>query len=225
MRPSAEEDALRQELAAALKTARKKAGLLQRELGHKMGYSRSRIAGAEAGDYVSRQFCERCDAVLGTTLSHTYAAIRALRTQRLLVALAADTDDTRPAEPVIAREISGSAEIRGPEPESGDLRVRARLIGGFWHIAIRLPCGEHGTGGSHRHVTGSEGTATAGKRPRSAPVTPPSGRGPAPDRALRGRTAGGQAGRGHQAAWRASRKAWRTRHGAGPRQCPRSWTS
>jgi len=40
MRPSAEEDALRQELAGTLKTARKKAGLLQRELGHKTGYSR-----------------------------------------------------------------------------------------------------------------------------------------------------------------------------------------
>jgi transcriptional regulator with XRE-family HTH domain len=154
MRPSAEEDALRQELAAALKTARKKAGLLQRELGHKTGYSRSRIAGAEAGDYVSRRFCERCDAVLGTTLADTYAAIRALRTQGLLAALAADTENTRHTERATVREISGSAEIRGPEPETGDLRVWARFIGGYWHIAIRLPGVEHGTG--------NEGTATAG---------------------------------------------------------------
>jgi transcriptional regulator with XRE-family HTH domain len=174
MRTSAEEDALRQDLAAALKAARKRTGLLQQELGHKTGYSRGRIAGAETGDYVSRRFCERCDAVLGTTLADTYAAIRALRTQRLLAALAAGTENTRHTESATVREIPGSAEVRGPEPEAGDLRVRPDSSAG-------TGISQYGCQASSTAPETRERRRPADKRPRSAPVTPPSGRGPGPD--------------------------------------------
>jgi len=160
---SPEEDALRRELAGALKTARKKARLLQRELAHKTGYSRSRIAGAEAGDCVSRQFCERCDAVLGTRLAERHTAIRALRTQRLLAALAEDTDDIHPDEPANGREMRGSAGIYAQSrPETIDVQVLARYIGGFWHIAIRLPDVEHSATDSRQHAARNERAVTAG---------------------------------------------------------------
>jgi len=59
---------------------------------------RSRVAGTEAGDYVSQQFCERCDTVLGTNLAQGYAVIRMMRAERLFASLGVDPDGGVPGK-------------------------------------------------------------------------------------------------------------------------------
>jgi hypothetical protein len=156
-----DEGALGKELGRALKTARMMAGLAQRELAHMVGYSRSRVAGAEAGDVVAGQFWERCDAVLGTTLAQGYAVIRALRTRRLLAALGADSGEElagfwQRCGVLVATTpvpVPGNADIhqrpavasqeryKPPVPVSENrwVNVRAASVGGVWHIEIYLP--------------------------------------------------------------------------------------
>jgi DNA-binding XRE family transcriptional regulator len=57
----------RKELGRNLKTARQTAGLLQRELAHKIGYSRSAVGNAETGQCgYAHRFWELCDEVLET---------------------------------------------------------------------------------------------------------------------------------------------------------------
>jgi transcriptional regulator with XRE-family HTH domain len=59
--------ARRQELGRSLRSERIRAGLLQRELARKIGYSRSAVGNAEAGhSSYARRFWELCDEVLGT---------------------------------------------------------------------------------------------------------------------------------------------------------------
>jgi transcriptional regulator with XRE-family HTH domain len=156
------ESALRKELGRTLRTARLMAGFLQRELAQKIGYSRSRVAGAEAGDYVSQQFCERCDKVLGTKLTQGYDVIRKLRIERLFTALGANPGDSEPGESwercgalaetrrlpvpgydeVQERPAAGQEErLSVPSPLSEDPRVKVvvGIISGVWHIEIHLP--------------------------------------------------------------------------------------
>jgi DNA-binding XRE family transcriptional regulator len=76
--------ARREELGRTLKAARQASGLLQRELAHKIGYSRSAVANAETGWHgYSYRFWVLCDEVLETkgTLSSCYnqARIRQIR--------------------------------------------------------------------------------------------------------------------------------------------------
>jgi len=55
----------REELGRSLKTVRQAAGLLQRELAHKIGYSRSAVGNAETGQSgYAHRFWELCDEVL-----------------------------------------------------------------------------------------------------------------------------------------------------------------
>ncbi|GAA0244729.1 helix-turn-helix transcriptional regulator [Cryptosporangium japonicum] len=64
-------------LAALLRHHRTRAGLTQRELAHRVGYSRSTIANAETGDVRSADFYRRCDEVLAArgTLNAARAAV------------------------------------------------------------------------------------------------------------------------------------------------------
>jgi transcriptional regulator with XRE-family HTH domain len=176
------ESALRKELGRTLRVARLMAGLLQRELAHKIAYSRSRVAGAEAGDYVSQQFCERCDEVLGTSLKQGYDVVRKLRMERLFASLEADAGGSGPREfwercgeraDSSGLQMLGSEEIRarsataaeerlsGPSPESGDPRVKVvvGVISGVWHIEIYLPNGEPSVDSRRQHPAGNEGKA------------------------------------------------------------------
>jgi transcriptional regulator with XRE-family HTH domain len=70
---------LREVLGRSLQAARQAAGLLQRELAHKIGYSRSAVANAESGQTRhAHRFWELCDEVLATggRLSLGYNEIR-----------------------------------------------------------------------------------------------------------------------------------------------------
>ncbi|EXG80827.1 helix-turn-helix domain-containing protein [Cryptosporangium arvum] len=64
-------------LGALLRHHRTRAGLTQRELAHRVGYSRSTIANAETGDVRSADFYRRCDDVLAAagTITAARAAI------------------------------------------------------------------------------------------------------------------------------------------------------
>jgi transcriptional regulator with XRE-family HTH domain len=87
-----DEEALLKELGHTLKAARKQAGLLQRELAHKIGYSRTSIANAEAGiTALARDFYERIDVVLGTSLARGNDVLRVLRAERREAKRAAGT--------------------------------------------------------------------------------------------------------------------------------------
>lgn len=90
----------RGELGRTLKAARRAAGLAQRELGHKIGYSRSAVANAEAGwcGYSSR-FWVACDEVLGTggTLLSGYNRARALRIRHVIENSPAPMESSVPA--------------------------------------------------------------------------------------------------------------------------------
>ena len=88
-----DEKALLRELGQTMRTARTRAGLLQRELAHRTGYSRSSIANAELGAPYSRDFYERVDVVLGTQLAHGHEVIRALRAERSHAAESAASPD------------------------------------------------------------------------------------------------------------------------------------
>jgi DNA-binding XRE family transcriptional regulator len=112
---------LRQELGRTLKSARITAGLLQRELAHKIGYSRSSVGNAEAGQCHAQRFWELCDEVLGTAgaLSRSYNEIRRLRIRRLIESDQAPTASDTPYVPV---------------PEDFRVTVIIRCARGAWHI-------------------------------------------------------------------------------------------
>lgn len=128
----ADEEALLKELGHTMKTARRQAGLLQRELAHKIGYSRSSIANAECGSTaLARDFYERIDVVLGTNLAHGHDVLRVLRTERLH----ADTPGTVPDEfSERCEEIVKAVALRVP----GHAQIQAD-IRGAWRKAVNLP--------------------------------------------------------------------------------------
>jgi transcriptional regulator with XRE-family HTH domain len=112
--------ARRKELGRDLKTARQAAGLLQRELARKIGYSRSAVGNAEAGQcgYAGR-FWELCDEVLGTggTLSRGYNEIRTRRIRRVI------ENDRAPMA-------SDTSHV--PVPEDSRVTVVVRCTNGAW---------------------------------------------------------------------------------------------
>jgi len=126
------EQALLSELGQAMKAARKQAGLVQRELAHKIGYSRTSIANAEAGvTCLSRDFYQRVDTVLGTNLAHGHSVIRVLRAERAHANAPGTVPDefTERCEEVVratALRVPGHAEIQAD-------------VGGSWRKAISLP--------------------------------------------------------------------------------------
>ena len=104
----------RRALGQELKHARQGAGLSQRELAHKIGYTRSGVSSAESGGYASRGFYECCDQVLNTggTLAARYDAIA----------------DER------ARGMQVSQEFGEPK-----MKVVVGYVRGAWHIEVHLP--------------------------------------------------------------------------------------
>jgi DNA-binding XRE family transcriptional regulator len=91
------------ELGRALKSARQAAGLAQRELARKVGYSRSAVANAETGaNRYSCRFWVLCDEVLKTsgTLLSGYNQARALRIRHLIESSPAPMSSSVPVIPV-----------------------------------------------------------------------------------------------------------------------------
>jgi transcriptional regulator with XRE-family HTH domain len=131
MNSQPDEETLLKELGQAMRAARKQAGLVQRELARKTGYSRSAIANAEAGAAsLSRGFYERVDAVLGTKLAHGHGVIRVLRAERLN---AASDDGTVPDDfTERCEEIVRTVALRVPA------QIRAD-VAGAWREAVSLP--------------------------------------------------------------------------------------
>jgi DNA-binding XRE family transcriptional regulator len=114
--------ARRKELGRNLKTARQTAGLLQRELAHKIGYSRSAVGNAETGrcGYAHR-FWELCDEVLETegTLSRSYNEIRRRRIRHVI-----ESDH--------APMVSDTSHV--PVPEDFRITVIIRCTKNAWYI-------------------------------------------------------------------------------------------
>jgi transcriptional regulator with XRE-family HTH domain len=131
MNSQLDEETLLKELGQTMRAARKQAGLLQRELAHKTGYSRSSIANAEAGaTSLSRDFYERVDAALGTKLAHGHGVIRVLRAERLK---AASDDGTVPDEfTERCDEIVRTVALRVPAQIQAD-------VAGAWREAVSPP--------------------------------------------------------------------------------------
>lgn len=104
----------RRELGQELKAARQAAGLSQRELAHKIGYTRSGVSSAESGGYASRCFFESCDEVLNTagTLAAKYDAM---------------ADDR-------SKGVQVSQEFGEPR-----MKVVVGYTHGAWHIEVHLP--------------------------------------------------------------------------------------
>lgn len=73
--------AARQDLGRKLRDLRQAAGLTQRELADRLGYSRARVAGAEGGEGCALLFWSGCDKVLNTggVLASNCHAVDALR--------------------------------------------------------------------------------------------------------------------------------------------------
>jgi DNA-binding XRE family transcriptional regulator len=114
--------AARLELSLTLKAARQAAGLLQRELAHKIGYSRSAVANAETGQCVhADQFWGLCDEVLGTggTLARACNEIRTRRIRRVI-------------ETVPAPMASDTAPV--PVPEDFRITVVVRCTKTAWYV-------------------------------------------------------------------------------------------
>jgi transcriptional regulator with XRE-family HTH domain len=129
------EETLLQELGQAVKAARVQAGLAQRELGHKIGYSRTSIANAETGACrLSREFYERVDAVLNTKLAHAHAVIRVLRAERLNAKITADSAGSADEFQERCEEIVQTVALRVPD----HVEIQAD-VGGAWRKAIQLP--------------------------------------------------------------------------------------
>jgi transcriptional regulator with XRE-family HTH domain len=104
----------RRALGQQLRDARIAAKLSQRELAHKVGYTRSAVSSAESGGYASRGFYECCDKVLNTggTLAVRYDAIAAER----------------------AKGLQASQEFGEPA-----MKVVVGYARGAWHIEVHLP--------------------------------------------------------------------------------------
>jgi DNA-binding XRE family transcriptional regulator len=114
--------ALSKELGWNLKAARQTAGLLQRELAHKIGYSRSAVGNAETGQCVyADRFWELCDEMLGTggTLSRGYNEIRKRRMRRVI-----ESDH--------APMVSDTPHV--PVPEDFRITVIIRCTKNAWYI-------------------------------------------------------------------------------------------
>jgi DNA-binding XRE family transcriptional regulator len=112
----------RKELGRSLKAARQTSGLLQRELAHRIGYSRSAVANAETGHCgYAHRFWELCDEVLGTggTLSRSYNEVRRRRIRRVI-----ESDH--------APMISDTPHV--PAPEDFRITVIVRCTKGAWYI-------------------------------------------------------------------------------------------
>jgi hypothetical protein len=104
----------RRALGQELRQARQAAGLSQRELAHKIGYTRSGVSSAESGGYASRGFYEGCDQVLTTSgrFAAKYDAIAGERAKGLQV----------------------SQEFGEPK-----MKVVVGYVRGAWHIEVHLP--------------------------------------------------------------------------------------
>jgi tetratricopeptide (TPR) repeat protein/DNA-binding XRE family transcriptional regulator len=78
------ERAASEELGARLRDLRQTAGLTQRELAERVGYSRARVAGAESGEGCAPLFWAGCDKVLsgGGVLMAGFRTVEALRRRR-----------------------------------------------------------------------------------------------------------------------------------------------
>jgi DNA-binding XRE family transcriptional regulator len=112
----------RKELGRNLKTARQTASLLQRELAHKIGYSRSAVGNAETGQCgYAHRFWELCDEVLetGGTLSRGYNEIRRRRIRHVI--------ESGPAPMV-----SNTPHV--PAPEDFRVTVIIRCTKNSWYI-------------------------------------------------------------------------------------------
>ena len=100
---SADVRARRGELGRVLKAARQHAGLAQRELAHKIGYSRSAVANAEAGlcGYSCR-FWVACEEVLGAggALLSGYNQARTQQIRHVIENSPAPMESIVPAIPV-----------------------------------------------------------------------------------------------------------------------------
>jgi Helix-turn-helix domain len=104
----------RRALGQKLKAARQAAGLSQRELAHKIGYTRSGVSSAESGGYASRRFYECCDELLNTggILAGQYDAMADERSRGMQV----------------------SEEFGEPR-----MKVVVGYTRGAWHIEVHLP--------------------------------------------------------------------------------------
>ena len=130
-----DEDGLLRDLGQAMKTARRQAGLVQRELAHKTGYSRSAIANAEAGACnMSRDFYARVDSVLGTKLVRGHEVVRVLRAERLGASLAADAAGCPDEFAQRCAQIVKAVELRVP-----DYAQIAADVPGAWRDGISVP--------------------------------------------------------------------------------------
>ncbi len=130
-----DEETLLKELGLAMRAARKTAGLLQRELAHMTGYSRTSIANAEHGARgLSQDFYERVDGVLGTKLAHGREVVRVLRAERVRASMAADPDTGPDEFKERCEQIVNAITARVPD----HAEIRADLVGA-WCEAIRPP--------------------------------------------------------------------------------------
>lgn len=119
-----DEKTLLKELGQAMKTARTQAGLLQRELAHRTGYSRSSVANAELGAPYSRDFYERVDAVLGTQLAHGHDVVRVSQAERLHAAESAlRPDDFRQR----CNELIRTMTLRADRHDAGEQSLKIVL--------------------------------------------------------------------------------------------------
>jgi WD40 repeat protein/transcriptional regulator with XRE-family HTH domain len=111
------------DLGARLAALREAAGYTQASLARLVGYSRSTVANAEAGQGAARHFWEMCDEVLGgTMLCGRFDEIRALRRQQQHEA-AAEARRQRHAEAQRWRQGPGRAPAVGelkPQPASAE---------------------------------------------------------------------------------------------------------
>jgi transcriptional regulator with XRE-family HTH domain len=109
---------LRRALGSKLKAARAGAGWSQRQLAHKIGYTRSGVSSAESGGYAQRSFYERCDAALGTG-----------------GALAGDYDV------ISGRRAAERVQCTRAEAEFGEpgMKVVVGYVRGAWHVEVHLP--------------------------------------------------------------------------------------
>jgi transcriptional regulator with XRE-family HTH domain len=130
-----DEDGLLRDLGRAMKAARRQAGLLQRELAHKTGYSRSAVANAEAGACrMSRDFYARVDSVLGTKLVRGHDVVRVLRAERLGAGLAADAAGCPDAFQQRCEQVVKAVELRVP-----DYAQITADVPGAWRNGISVP--------------------------------------------------------------------------------------
>lgn len=113
---------LRRVLGRKLKAARTQAAWSQRQLAHKIGYTRSGVSSTESGGYAQRSFYERCDAALGTggTLARDYDVIRQRRAAERVQRTHAEPEFGKPRMKVVVGYVRGAWHIEVHLPERGD---------------------------------------------------------------------------------------------------------